>query len=36
MTPGVVDLKDFHLISLVEDIYKIIAKILANTLKMVL
>jgi hypothetical protein len=32
----VVDLRDFHLTSLVEGIYKIIAKILANMLKMVL
>jgi hypothetical protein len=35
-TPRVVDLRDFRLISLVEGIYKIIAKILANMLKMVL
>jgi hypothetical protein len=34
--PGVVDPKDFHLISLVGGIYKIFAKILANMLKMVL
>jgi hypothetical protein len=34
--PRVVDLKDFHPISLVGGIYKIIAKILANMLKLVL
>ena len=33
---GVVDLKDFRLISLVSGICKIIAKVLANWLKMVL
>lgn len=33
---GVVDLKDFRLISLMGDIYKIIATILANRLKLVL
>jgi hypothetical protein len=35
-TLGAVDLKDFHPSSLVQNIYKIIAKILANKLKMVL
>jgi hypothetical protein len=34
--PGNVDLKDFHLFSLVGGIYKIIVKILANKLKIVL
>jgi hypothetical protein len=33
---GVVDSKDLHPISLVSGIYKVIAKILANRLKMVL
>jgi hypothetical protein len=34
--PGAIDLKDFHPISLVGGIYKIIAKILANRLRMVM
>jgi hypothetical protein len=34
--PWAIDLKDFRLISLVGSIYKMIAKILANWLKMVL
>ena len=34
--PGAMELKDFHPISLVGGIYKIIAKVLANRLKMVL
>ena len=34
--PSAIDLKDFHLISLVGGIYKIIAKVLANRLKIVL
>jgi hypothetical protein len=34
--PGAVDLKDFHSISLMSAIYKIIDKVLANRLKMVL
>ena len=34
--PDVIDLKDFRLISLVGGIHKIIAKVLANRLKMVL
>jgi hypothetical protein len=34
--PDAIDLKDFHSISLVGGIYKIIAKVLANRLKMVL
>jgi hypothetical protein len=36
MIPGAIDPKDFHLISLVGSIYKIIAKILLNRLKTVL
>jgi hypothetical protein len=34
--PGAVELKDFRPISLVRGIYKIIAKVLANRLKIVL
>jgi S-adenosylmethionine synthetase len=34
--PGAIDLKDFRPISLVGGIYKILAKVLANRLKMVL
>jgi hypothetical protein len=34
--PGAIDLKDFRPISLVGRIYKILAKVLANRLKMVL